>query len=167
MAILYEPRIPPHKLDLKVGAICTIQRNLSTEKGLVKNAQVIIRELNRYSIKVGVLPRPQDVNQEVQEFPLSRINFEFNPNRSSWTVLRRQFPLRLAYATTLNSSQGLTLDQAVLDLQQRVFAHRQLYTALTWIRQWGDGRVLFGPTNVAGLANNVVSQELLLDSMEG
>ena len=75
--------------------------------------------------------------------------------------------MRLAYATTLNSSQGLTLDQAVLDLRQRVFAHRQLYTALTRIRQWGDGRVLFGPTNVAGLANNVVSQELLLDSMEG
>ena len=86
--MLYEPGIPPHNLELKVGAICTIQRNLSTEKGFVKNARVIIRELNRYSIKVGVLPRPQAVNQDIQEFPLSRINFEFNPNRSSWTVYK-------------------------------------------------------------------------------
>jgi hypothetical protein len=40
--MLYKPSIPPYKLELKVGAICTIQRNLSTEKGLVKNARVII-----------------------------------------------------------------------------------------------------------------------------
>ena len=162
LAMLHEPGIPPHKLDLKVGAICTIQRNLSTEKGLVKNARVIIQELNRYSIKVGVLPRPHAVNQDIQGFPLSRINFEFNPNRSSWTVVRRQFPLRLAYATTFNSSQGLTLDRAVIDLRQGVFAHGQLYTGLTQIRQRGDGRVLFAPTNVAGITNNIVSQELLL-----
>jgi ATP-dependent exoDNAse (exonuclease V) alpha subunit len=77
-------------------------------------------------------------------------------------VVRRQFLLRLAYATTFNSSQGLTLDRTVVDLQQGVFAHGQLYTALNRIRQRGDGRVLFGATNVAGLTNNVVSQELLL-----
>jgi hypothetical protein len=56
--MLYELGIPLHKLELKVGAICTIQCNLSTEKGLVKNARVIIQELNRYSIEVDVLPRP-------------------------------------------------------------------------------------------------------------
>ena len=38
LAMLNEPRIPPYKLKLKVRAICTIQRNLSIEKGLVKNA---------------------------------------------------------------------------------------------------------------------------------
>jgi hypothetical protein len=128
----------------------------------VKNARVIIQELNRYSIKVGVLPPPQAVNQEVQEFLLSRISFEFNPNRSSWTVVRRQFLLRLAYATMFNSSRRPTLDRAVLDLRQGVFAHGQLYTRLIRIRQRGDGRVLFGLTNVAGLTNNVVSQGLLL-----
>ena len=160
--MLYEPGIPPHKLELKVGAICTIQRNLNTEKGLVKNARVIIQELNRYSIKVGVLPRPQAVNQEVQEFLLSWINFEFNLNRSSWTVVRRQFPLRLAYATTFNSSQGLTLDCAVLDLRQGVFAHGQLYTGLSWFRQRDHRRVLFALDNLLRETNNVVSQELLL-----
>jgi hypothetical protein len=57
LSTLFEPSIPPHQLHLKVGAICTIQRNLSTERGLVKNARVIIRQLNRHSIKVAVLPR--------------------------------------------------------------------------------------------------------------
>jgi hypothetical protein len=39
-----------------------------------------------------------------------------------------------AYATTFNSSQGLTLDRTVLDLRQGAFAHRQLYAALIRIR---------------------------------
>ena len=29
LATLFEPGIPPHQLRLKVGAICTIQRNLN------------------------------------------------------------------------------------------------------------------------------------------
>lgn len=31
LTMLYEPSIPPHALTLKVGAICTIARNLSME----------------------------------------------------------------------------------------------------------------------------------------
>jgi hypothetical protein len=162
LGTLFEPGIPPHRLQLKIGAICTIQRNLSTEKGLVKNARVIIRQLNRHSIKVAVLPRSNMTQDDLQEYPLSRINFEFNPNRSSWTVLRKQLLLRLAYATTFNSSQGLTLDRMIVDLRQGVFAHGQLYTALTRIRHRDYGRALFSPTNLLGQTTNVVSHELLL-----
>ena len=44
--MLYELGIPSHKLRLKVGAICTVARNLSIENGLVKNARVIIEQLH-------------------------------------------------------------------------------------------------------------------------
>jgi hypothetical protein len=162
--MLYEPGIPSHTLTLKVGAICTVARNLSLESGLVKNAKVIIQELNRYSIKVGILPlRPTSISSaDIQSYPLSRINFEFNPQRSSWTVLRRQFPLRLAYATTFNSCQGMTLDKTVIDLQQHVFAHGQLYTALTRFQDRQCGRALFSAENTTRQTANVVSRELLL-----
>ena len=67
-------------------------------------------------------------------FCIPRINFSFQPTRCPWTVNRRQFPLRLAYATTFNSCQGLTLDRVVLDLRSDVFAHGQLYTAVSRVR---------------------------------
>jgi hypothetical protein len=38
LGIVCEPGIPPYKLSLKVGCITIIMRNLSIEKGLVKNA---------------------------------------------------------------------------------------------------------------------------------
>ena len=133
LGMLHEPGIPAHKLRLKVGAICTVARNLSIKDGLVKNARVIIEQLHQYSVVVRLLPFQASVlrSNRCRTFPFSRINFEFNPQRSSWTVLRRQLPLRLAYATTFNSCQGLTLDKAIVDLISPVFAHGQLYTALT------------------------------------
>jgi hypothetical protein len=42
---------------------------------------------------------------------------------SSWTVHRKQFPLRAAYATTFYGSQGLTLRRAILDLRSDPFPH--------------------------------------------
>jgi hypothetical protein len=85
LGMLYEPGIPSHKLRLKVGAICTITRNLSIENGLVKNARVIIEQLHQYSVVVRLLPFQTLVlpTNHGRTFPLSRINFEFNPQRSS------------------------------------------------------------------------------------
>ncbi|KAG1829319.1 hypothetical protein EV424DRAFT_1382147, partial [Suillus variegatus] len=38
--MLTQPNTPPHRLDLKANAVCAIQRNMSVETGLVRNAQV-------------------------------------------------------------------------------------------------------------------------------
>ena len=59
------------------------------------------------------------------------INFNFRPPYMSYTICHRQFPLKLAYVTTFNSCQGLTFDKVVIDGHCDVFAHGQLYTALS------------------------------------
>ncbi|CAG8493439.1 18904_t:CDS:2, partial [Racocetra fulgida] len=41
---LTHPGIPNHEIQLKTGAICSIMRNISIHKGLVKNACVIIKK---------------------------------------------------------------------------------------------------------------------------
>ncbi|KIK47412.1 hypothetical protein CY34DRAFT_27826, partial [Suillus luteus UH-Slu-Lm8-n1] len=104
--------LPPwHRLDLKVNCICAIQRNLSVEKGLVRNARrVRVTALHRRFIEVQLL-------NNLENHCIPRITFSFHPYRSSWTVNRKQFPLSLAYATTFNSCQSLTLSRTVLDLR--------------------------------------------------
>ncbi|KAF7133746.1 hypothetical protein CNMCM5793_005100 [Aspergillus hiratsukae] len=98
----------------------------------------------------------------MQIFCLPRITFEFRPHRANWTVQRRQFPLRLAYATTFNSCQGLTLDRVVLDLTMPVFAHGQLYTSLSRVRRGADIRILRNPWERDEPTLNVVYRDLLL-----
>ncbi|KAH6716234.1 hypothetical protein BKA61DRAFT_479183, partial [Leptodontidium sp. MPI-SDFR-AT-0119] len=119
-------------------------RNMSIEKGLVKNARVCILELYWYIVQVELLHSASLLTDD-QCFYLPRINFDFHPQHTSWTVEQRQFPLRLSYATTFNSCQELTLDKVVLDLTNPVFAHGQLYTSLSLVRRSSDIRVLLAP----------------------
>ena len=44
---------------------------------------------------------------------------------------RLQFPLRLAFAMTINKSQGQSLTFTGLDLRTPVFSHGQLYVAIS------------------------------------
>ena len=163
LSLATEPGIPPHALRLKPGCICSIMRNLSVDDGLVKNARVIITRLNRFTVEVMTLPSTaNDFTSQV--FCLPRINFEFQLSYCPWTVQRRQFPLRLAYATTFNSCQGLTLDRTVLDLRTPVFAHGQLYTALSRVRSRYDIRCFSPDDQLPISVKNIVYQNLLIEN---
>ncbi|MBQ3810336.1 MAG: AAA family ATPase [Kiritimatiellae bacterium] len=52
-----------------------------------------------------------------------------------------QFPVKLAYAITIHKSQGLSLDEAGIELGRGCFAAGQLYTALTRVRSFSGLRL--------------------------
>lgn len=160
LAMLTQNGVPAHQLDLKEGCICSLMRNMSVQRGLVKNARVIVQRLHRRFVEIRVINNRTGELGEVHCIP--RIRFEFTPPRASWTIHRLQFPLRLAYATTFNGSQGLTLDKTVLDVRSEVFAHGQLYTALSRVRVRQDSRILLPESQSGNEIRNVVYRELLL-----
>ncbi|KAI6021559.1 hypothetical protein PISMIDRAFT_97980 [Pisolithus microcarpus 441] len=153
--MLHHPGVPPHQLDLKVNAICALQRNLCVDVGLVHNARVRIAAVHRRFVEVQ-LPNESDTHC------IPRISFNFTPPASDWTVTRKQFPLRLAYATTFNGCQGLTLARSVVDLRIDPFAHGQLYTALSRVRRREDTLILFTDSNEEQTCANIVYKKLLL-----
>jgi hypothetical protein len=162
LSLLRSPGTPDHILRLKVGTICSLCRNLSVEKGLVKNSRVIVRRLLPMMVEVELLD--SSLHREETIFCLPRINFDFQPSFAPWSVERRQIPLRPAYATTFNSCQGLTLDRIVIDLRTKVFAHGQLYTSLSRVRQREHARLLVSEDNADSTTANIVYRRLLLPS---
>lgn len=64
-----------------------------------------------------------------------------------------QMPLRVAYASTIHKTQGLTLERADIDLGNGCFAHGQLYTALSRLRSL-DG---------LHLVRQISSKDIILD----
>ena len=62
-------------------------------------------------------------------------------------IKRVQFPIRLAYALTINKSQGQTLDKIGLYLPTPVFSHGQLYVAFSRTRGFENIKVLIVQQN--------------------
>ena len=94
-----------------------------------------------------------------EDILIPRISF-LHQLPSGYTLLRCQFPLAPAYATTFNSCQGLTLDIVGVDLTRPVFSHGQLYTALSRIRHHNDAKVRLRPGETT--TPNVTYQEILI-----
>ena len=61
-----------------------------------------------------------------------------------------QFPIKLAFAFTINKSQGQSLKQVGVYLPQPVFSHGQLYVALSRAIHWAQMKILIEPTFVQG-----------------
>ena len=84
-------------------------------------------------------------------------------DRKYFPLRRKQFPVRPAFAMTINKSQGQTLQQMSLYLPQPVFAHGQFHVAVSrcWDRKCIKivGR-LEGHEGV--YTSNVVYQEALV-----
>ncbi|KAF8552494.1 hypothetical protein OG21DRAFT_1416031, partial [Imleria badia] len=130
--------------------------NLCIEKGLVHNAHVIMTSIHRRFIEVWFPDSPES-------HCIPCISFNFSPSGSDWTVTQKQFPLHLAYTTTFNGCQGLTLARSALDLCIDPFAHGQLYTALARFTRREDTLLLFPELNEEmSSANIVVYRKLLL-----
>ena len=77
---------------------------------------------------------------------------------------RRQFPVRVAFAMTINKSQGKTLRNVGVWLNDPCFSHGQLYVCIS--RVGSSDRIKFAirklPDYSVNLTSNVVYKEVLL-----
>ena len=73
---------------------------------------------------------------------------------------RRQFPVQLAFAMTMNKSQGQSLKHVGLDLRTPVFSHGQLYVGLSRCTSGNRLKILVKDVD-GGRTGNVVYNEIL------
>ncbi len=85
-----------------------------------------------------------------------------------FTFRRRQFPIKLAYAMSINKSQGQTFKKIGLYLPEPCFTHGQLYVAFSLVSSLSNIKVKIFKTEKHGkignkgyLTKNVVFKELL------
>ena len=117
------PSIPLHLLKLKVGAVVMVMRNIYPPK-LCNGTRIIVTDLQKNIIVGNILTGAYRGEQVM----LPRITLESTD--TSVIFKRKQFPVKLCYAMTINKSQGQTFDRCGLLLDSaQCFAHGQLYVA--------------------------------------
>lgn len=118
--------VPAVQLNLKVGAVCLLMRNLDRSSGMMNNAKVIVKAMSDRCVFVKRFGAP-DSEKPV---PIPRIKTRFKVRGTELYVERRQFPLQLGYAVTVNRAQGQTYEKVGIDVRADFFSHGQLYVAL-------------------------------------
>jgi hypothetical protein len=81
----------------------------------------------------------------------------------SFQFKRRQFPVRLAFALSINKSQGQSVRHVGLYLRFPVFAHGQLYVALSRATSPHNIKILLPDDAAECLTTNIVYDEVLID----
>jgi hypothetical protein len=131
---------PPALLRMIVGARYMIIRNLDVQRGVCNGIMCCLLRVTEYWAEVRLISK----HQEGRIVLLPRCVFSIGPDASGlpFTLLRRQYPLIPAYCLSVHKSQGQSLNQVGLYFTADVFAHGQLYTALSRANGWNYITVL-------------------------
>lgn len=166
--------LPPHELALKVCSVMIIIRNMDVPNGLVNGQRFLVTKMCDNCLQLMFLSG----SRVGQTAFVHRVKLYSDDQDYPVKFSRHQFPLRLAYALSINKSQGnehnsfdceigcclrQTLKFVGLDLHEECFGHGMLYTGISRATSSKNVKVLLHPSKAAKTARNIVQKEIFRD----
>ncbi|XP_047258538.1 ATP-dependent DNA helicase PIF1-like [Capsicum annuum] len=150
--------IPNHAITLKVGVPVMLLRNIDQTAGLCNRTRLIVTRLGNQVIEAKVLSG-QMTGQRVF---IPRMILTLSDARIPFKFQRRQFPITVSFAMTINKSQGQSLSHVGLFFKKQVLTHGQLYVALSKVTSRKGLKILIYDDDgqITDKATNVVHKEV-------
>ena len=119
--------LPLATLKLKVGVPVMVMRNLAPSDGVCNGTRGIVTQLSNTVVEIRLIGG----SHGGEKFFVPRIKMDSTKPDIPFTLRRLQFPLRLAFAMSINKSQGQSVKHVGLDLRSPVFTHGQFYVGIS------------------------------------
>jgi hypothetical protein len=150
--------LPPGELALKAGCPLILLRNLAPSQELCNGTRMVLLRMSDRVLETRILGG--DHNGETAFIPRISLIPSAKTTDFTFVLKRRQFPVRLAFAVTINKAQGQSVKFVGLDLQVPAFSHGQLYVALS--RSTSSRHIKMLLPHDVSKTTNVIYPEVLL-----
>lgn len=150
------PSMPTHKLRLKSECMLMLLRNMNVREGLCNGTRLQLIQAGKHVLQC--LIRSGDKIGQMTFIP--RITL-IEDKKFPFILRRHQFPVKHAFAFTINKSQSQTFEKIGIDYCEEPFTHGQTYVALSRVRSWSGIKIKLNKENKEKKIKNIVWQETL------
>ncbi|XP_075521381.1 uncharacterized protein LOC142554603 [Primulina tabacum] len=150
--------VPNHELNLKVGTPVMLLRNIDHSLGLCNGTRLILTRLGNHVLEGKILTGTNAGHKVI----IPRLSLTPSDPRLPFKFQRRQFPLIVSYAMTINKNQGQSLSHVGLFLKKPIFSHGQLYVAVSRVTNPKGLKILIcdNDSSKKNSTTNVVFKEI-------
>ena len=150
---------PLANMRLKLRSPVIVLRNLNQAEGVCNGTRGLITKISHRVIEIELLTG-DFVGKKVF---IPRITLTPSETQVLFKLEKRQFPLKLCFAMTINKSQGQSVKHVGLDLRTSVFTHGQFYVGVSRVKSVENIKVITDNKEGIGVTKNIVYPEVLLD----
>ena len=121
--------LPEHMLKLKKDTVVILLRNMDIKAGHCNGTRYLVKHIGKYRLVLHKLDCKEEDKNKVLILP--RIPMRYGGESFPFELTRLQFPLKIAFALTINRAQGQSAKKCGVLLPKNVWTHGQIYVAFS------------------------------------